>query len=361
MSSRRQRKAGSAARAPEFPSKALVLALFAAAALASGLTLLRPASAAGRQEAAPLSVAASAASLPDLVWMKGGHAGGHGKAALSPDGKLVAAAVGGGDPSVILFDAATGGVARTLGRFAANAVAFSRDGFVAAAGADQFGDPPAVPVWRASDGLLVAKLFGLSFITDAVAFSPDGRYLAAGDWGGSGATPKIMVWHAPAFAPVQTLGPYAGSGGQIAFTPDSQTIAGYGAGGAVTLWRLPDGVQTGAVPVNINGDEQYVASLLANAGLDPSRAGPIVAGLRAGALTGADALLSVADDAELRLKEKSRAFVLMQYYGYLRRDPDAEGYGYWLGKLNSFGGDFVRAEMVKAFLDSDEYRRRFGR
>ncbi|MFL6255337.1 MAG: DUF4214 domain-containing protein [Pyrinomonadaceae bacterium] len=50
----------------------------------------------------------------------------------------------------------------------------------------------------------------------------------------------------------------------------------------------------------------------------------------------------------------------MQYYGYLRRDPDAEGYNYWLSKLDSFHGDFIRAEMVKAFLNSAEYRRRFA-
>jgi WD40 repeat protein/cell division septation protein DedD len=106
-------------------------------------------------------------------------------------------------------------------------------------------------------------------------------------------------------------------------------------------------------------DEQYAAALLSNAGLDSSRAGPLAAALKAGTLSRADVLLRVADDAELKLKEKSRAFVLMQYYGYLRRDPDAEGYDYWLNKLNSFDGDFVRAEMVKAFLDSDEYRRRF--
>ncbi|MFL6337316.1 MAG: DUF4214 domain-containing protein [Pyrinomonadaceae bacterium] len=107
-------------------------------------------------------------------------------------------------------------------------------------------------------------------------------------------------------------------------------------------------------------DEQYVAALLSNAGLDPARAPALVAALRDGSMKRADVLLSVADDAELKAKEKSRAFVLMQYYGYLRRGADAEGYRYWLAKLDSFGGDFVRAEMVKAFLDSDEYRSRFG-
>jgi hypothetical protein len=60
-------------------------------------------------------------------------------------------------------------------------------------------------------------------------------------------------------------------------------------------------------------------------------------------------------------KEFNRAFVLMQYFGYLRRDPDPEGFGYWLSKLNDNAGDYRRAEMVRAFLDSTEYRTRFGR
>jgi hypothetical protein len=50
----------------------------------------------------------------------------------------------------------------------------------------------------------------------------------------------------------------------------------------------------------------------------------------------------------------------MEYFGYLRRDPDAEGYNHWLTKLNQFNGNFVEAEMVKAFIQSAEYRARFG-
>ena len=56
----------------------------------------------------------------------------------------------------------------------------------------------------------------------------------------------------------------------------------------------------------------------------------------------------------------------MQYFGYLRRNPndpqdtDYTGYDFWLRKLNDFNGNFVNAEMVKAFILSDEYRRRFG-
>jgi hypothetical protein len=58
--------------------------------------------------------------------------------------------------------------------------------------------------------------------------------------------------------------------------------------------------------------------------------------------------------------EFNRTFVMMEYFGYLRRDPDASGLNFWLNKLNSFNGNFVNADMVKAFITSAEYRQRFG-
>jgi hypothetical protein len=56
----------------------------------------------------------------------------------------------------------------------------------------------------------------------------------------------------------------------------------------------------------------------------------------------------------------SPSFVQMEYFGYLRRNEDTPGFNFWLNKLNSFGGDFIKAEMVRSFLMSPEYRRRFG-
>ncbi len=56
----------------------------------------------------------------------------------------------------------------------------------------------------------------------------------------------------------------------------------------------------------------------------------------------------------------NRAFVQLEYFGYMKRDPDEAGYAFWLAKLNLFGGDFVAAEMVLAFISSPEYRARFG-
>ena len=80
----------------------------------------------------------------------------------------------------------------------------------------------------------------------------------------------------------------------------------------------------------------------------------------------ANVLRQVAEDADLVQREFNSAFVLMQYFGYLRRNPDDGGnqnfggYFFWLDKLNDFNGDFVAAEMVRAFIESIEYRQRFG-
>ncbi|HYE16246.1 MAG TPA: TIGR03118 family protein, partial [Pyrinomonadaceae bacterium] len=86
----------------------------------------------------------------------------------------------------------------------------------------------------------------------------------------------------------------------------------------------------------------------------------LVAGLNGGTLTRAQVLRRIAEAEELRLRHFNAAFVLMEYFGYLRRDPDEAGFNFWLNKLNSFNGDFLQAEMVKAFISSLEYRQRFG-
>ena len=80
----------------------------------------------------------------------------------------------------------------------------------------------------------------------------------------------------------------------------------------------------------------------------------------------ADVLMKIAENLLLQQREFNRAFVLMQYIGYLRRNPDAApdlnfaGFNFWLNKLNQFNGNYVAAEMVKAFITSNEYRRRSG-
>ena len=109
-------------------------------------------------------------------------------------------------------------------------------------------------------------------------------------------------------------------------------------------------------------NEAYVDRLIANTGVSFS-AGEreaLVSGLRDGSLTRASVLGRIAEDERFARAKFNETFVMMEYFGYLRRDPDDSGYRFWLQKLNQFNGNFVQAEMVKAFINSGEYRQRFG-
>jgi hypothetical protein len=114
--------------------------------------------------------------------------------------------------------------------------------------------------------------------------------------------------------------------------------------------------------------ELFVDTLNTNAGnpLSTVERDQLVNDLSTNAKTRAQVLRAVAEDPDLNSAEFNRAFVLMQYFGYLRRNPneapdtDYTGYDFWLTKLNQFNGNFVNADMVKAFINSSEYRQRFG-
>jgi aldose sugar dehydrogenase len=58
-------------------------------------------------------------------------------------------------------------------------------------------------------------------------------------------------------------------------------------------------------------------------------------------------------------REHNPSFVLMQYFGYLRRDPDPGGYAFWLDILNNRVPNNYLA-MVCAFITSAEYQQRFS-
>ena len=124
---------------------------------------------------------------------------------------------------------------------------------------------------------------------------------------------------------------------------------------------------TAAYPSSMSA-AQFVDKLNLNAGnpLLQAERDQLVADLTAGGQSRAQVLRAIAESANLRSAEVNRAFVLMQYFGYLRRNPndpqdaDYTGYDFWLTKLNQFGGNYANAEMVKAFITSIEYRHRFG-
>ena len=114
-------------------------------------------------------------------------------------------------------------------------------------------------------------------------------------------------------------------------------------------------------------NRQLVNELFANAGVTPGEVEreDLISRLDSGLETRGSALRKVSENGEFSRREKNRAFVLMQYFGYLHRNPDEapdndfSGFNFWLRKLDDNGGDFHRAEMVKAFLVAGEYRDRF--
>jgi uncharacterized repeat protein (TIGR01451 family) len=164
------------------------------------------------------------------------------------------------------------------------------------------------------------------------------------------------------------------------FLPDSQTIAeGVIVGQGNWQQKLSDNknaftaefVQRSRFltdfPLSMTA-AQFVDKLNTNAGnpLSTTERNQLVSDLAGNTKTRAQVLRAVVEDSDFVNAEFNRAFVLMQYFGYLRRNPndpqdsDYTGYDFWLTKLNQFNGNYIDAEMVKAFLSSIEYRQRFG-
>ncbi len=106
---------------------------------------------------------------------------------------------------------------------------------------------------------------------------------------------------------------------------------------------------------------QYVDALYRNAGVQPStrERSEAIAALDARAKTRAAVLESVADNRQLYKREYNAAYVLMHYFGYLRRAPDdapdghPAGFNFWLDNLNRTG-DY--RSLSRAFLESGEYK-----
>jgi CSLREA domain-containing protein/fimbrial isopeptide formation D2 family protein len=109
-------------------------------------------------------------------------------------------------------------------------------------------------------------------------------------------------------------------------------------------------------------DQEYVNTLISNTGVFFTQVerDALLNGLANHTETRATVLRKITEKPTFRQAEFNSMFVLMEYFGYLRRNPDSAGFNFWLNKLNQFNGNFVQADMVKAFLVSAEYRQRFG-
>jgi hypothetical protein len=131
-------------------------------------------------------------------------------------------------------------------------------------------------------------------------------------------------------------------------------------GNGTTLAAQLDNIRNGHAYINFHTSQFSGGEIRGNFPATQSFRDALVAGLNGATLTRATVLRMVAESQFLNSREFNAAFVTMEYFGYLRRDPDTAGFNFWLNKLNSFDGSFVNAEMTKAFISSAEYRQRFG-
>jgi len=107
-------------------------------------------------------------------------------------------------------------------------------------------------------------------------------------------------------------------------------------------------------------NEQFVNKLFDTAGLTPftGERQQLIADMNGGK-TRARAVRDVIEIADFKTREYNPSFVLMQYFGYLKRNPDQGGYDFWLNTLNNRAPNNYRG-MVCAFITSREYQERFG-
>jgi hypothetical protein len=105
----------------------------------------------------------------------------------------------------------------------------------------------------------------------------------------------------------------------------------------------------------------FVDRLASAAAVTLANRDQLVSDLNAGSRTRSQALREVVESQQFAGSRSvfNRAFVLSQYFGYLRRDPDPQGFQAWLNYLNANPSDF--RTMVNGFVNSVEYRARFGR
>jgi RNA polymerase sigma factor (sigma-70 family) len=164
------------------------------------------------------------------------------KVAFAPDGKVLAS--GSRDGHLVLWDAATGKEVRRFphSKDGIMSLAFSRDGKLLATGhindRKETAENP-VRIWDVADGREMGPLEGPKVLmVKSVAFSPDNRLLAAGDWSGA-----IFCWDVATGKPVRRLAGHSSSVNEVAFAPDGRSLASTSYDGTVRLWETATGTE----------------------------------------------------------------------------------------------------------------------
>ena len=148
----------------------------------------------------------------------------------------------------------------------------------------------------------------------------------------------------------------------VEFVPDIAKVSGFLSDAeleAAKVAFIAEFMSRPAFQTKFNGltDTQYVDTLLSTAQVTSQHRDFWIAALGNGTRTRATVLRDISESPEVYNKYFNQAFVVMQYFGYLRRDPDVL-YLDWIAVLNSDPNDY--RGMVDGFMNSVEYRFRFG-
>ena len=109
---------------------------------------------------------------------------------------------------------------------------------------------------------------------------------------------------------------------------------------------------------NALSNSAYVNALEQNAEITLTDKAALVTAIDNNQKTRGDVLREIVESKDVEDRFFIRAFVAMQYFGYLRRDPDMIGYNNWVTTLTADPSNF--RHMIFGFLFSTEYRGRFG-
>ena len=156
--------------------------------------------------------------------------------AFSPDGTQLVSG-GGNGAGLVLWDARTG---QTVGSFTGEnmtptAVAFSPDGkLIAASGLTR-----RIALFDPATRNVLKYLDGHKDSVYRFAFSPDSKRLASGDSDG-----VVLLWDLTSAAPPKTLAQNHPSTGELAFSPDGRWLASPRDGGTITIWDVAAGKQS---------------------------------------------------------------------------------------------------------------------